>query len=516
MLPTIHPVDMAYFDALLLDILDDQKNIQLARRYHDGDQDVYLNARVQEFLGMHANNKFRMNVCRTVVSAVVDELDVVGFDTGEVADQDGRKRQAEWAWSVWTENHMDTIQDDVHQGALRDREAFVIVEWDNEKKRPAFTFNKRFVDTAAGGDGEGCWMIYENDDPNQRPLAAVKQWTEVYYDVNGFKRARTRRNIYYPERIEKWVNDGQWRHYEEAGREWPIKWKSLDGRPIGIPVIHFKNKDMRPEAWDAIPLQDAVNKLLVDVLASSDMSAFRLLVAIGWYPTTDGSAPKPDGSNLLRLAPGQIIGTTKSKSEAGLEKIGGEDVTHLVNTLKDVILFAAQITDTPASRFITTRQVAGNETLKGQEKPLKKKAADRRGLFGGPWAECMEMARRLANLYDGQDMDENVEFVTLWQTSEDLSELEQKMKFGIPLENLWAEIGYTPQQIAAMKKSQEYKLRMEKILMEGAKAAADANIPLETYLRRVGVDAKEIGKIGTEKMAEINADQEDVTPPFGQ
>lgn len=359
-------------------------------------------------------------------------------------------------------------------------------------------------------------MIYENDDPNQRPLASVKQWTEVYYDVNGFKRARTRRNIYYPERIEKWVNDGQWRHYEEAGREWPIKWKSLDGRPIGIPVIHFKNKDMRPEAWDAIPLQDAVNKLLVDVLASSDMSAFRLLVAIGWYPTTDGSAPKSDGSNLLRLAPGQIIGTTKSKSEAGLEKIGGEDVTHLVNTLKDAILFAAQITDTPASRFITTRQVAGNETLKGQEKPLKKKATDRRGLFGGPWAECMEMARRLANLYDGQGMDENVEFVTLWQTSEDLGELEQKMKFGIPLENLWAEIGYTPQQIAAMKKSQEYKLRMEKILMEGAKAAADASIPLETYLRRVGVDAKEIGKIGTEKMAEINADQEDVTPPFGQ
>ena len=212
---------------------------------------------------MHANNKFRMNVCRTVVSAVVDELDVVGFDTGEVADNEGKKKQAEWAWEMWTENHMDTVQDDVHQAALRDREAFVIVEWDSDKKRPNFTFNKRFVDTSANGDGEGCWMIYENDDPNQRPLAAVKQWTEIYYDVNGFKRTRTRRNIYYPERIEKWVNDGRWRHYEEDGKPWPINWKMLDGRPIGIPVIHFKNKDMRPEAWDAIPLQDAVNKQLV-------------------------------------------------------------------------------------------------------------------------------------------------------------------------------------------------------------------------------------------------------------
>ena len=103
MLP-IHPVDMAYFDALLFDIMDDQKNIQLARRYHDGSQDVYLNARVQEFLGLHDNNKFRMNVCRTVVSAVVDELDVVGFDTGEVADNEGKKKQAEWAWEMWTEN----------------------------------------------------------------------------------------------------------------------------------------------------------------------------------------------------------------------------------------------------------------------------------------------------------------------------------------------------------------------------------------------------------------------------
>ena len=515
MLP-IHPVDMSYFDALLLDILDDQRNIQLARRYHDGDQDVYLNSRVSEFLGMHSNNKFRMNVYRTVVSAVVDELDIVGFDTGEIADADGRKKQAEWAWNVWTENHMDAVQDEVHQAALRDREAFVIVEWDADRKRPVFTFNKRFVETAAGGDGEGCWMLYENDDPNQRPLAAVKQWVEIYYDVNGFKRSRTRRNIYYPERVEKWVNDGQWRHYVEEGKPWPITWKMGDGSPIGIPVIHFKNKDMRPEAWDAIPLQDAVNKLLVDVLAGSDMSAFRLLVAIGWYPTTDGKEPKADGSNLLKLAPGQMIGTTKSKSEAGLEKIGGEDVTHLVNTLKDAILFAAQITDTPASRFITTRQVAGNETLKGQEKPLKKKAIDRRGLFGGPWAECMEMARRLANLYDGAAMDEEIEFVALWQTSEDMGELEQKMKFGIPLETIWAEMGYTPLQIAAMKQSPEYKMRMEKLLLEGAKAAVDASVPLETYLRRVGVDMTEIGKIGTEKLAEIATRQEDVTPPFPQ
>jgi len=128
----------------------------------------------------------------------------------------------------------------------------------------------------------------------------------------------------------------------------------------------------------------------------------------------------------------------------------------------------------------------------------------------------MEMARRLANLYDAAAMDEEIEFVTLWQTSEDLSELEQKMKFGIPLENLWAEIGYTPQQIAAMKKSQEYKLRMEKMLMEGAKAAADAGIPLETFLRRAGVDMPEIGKIGTELIADIQSKQQDAIPPFQQ
>ena len=67
-----------------------------------------------------------------------------------------------------------------------------------------------------------------------------------------------------------------------------------------------------------------------------------------------------------------------------------------------------------------------------------------------------------------------------------------------------------------MKKSQEYKLRMEKMLMEGAKAATDAGIPLETFLRRAGVDMPEIGKIGTELIADIQSKQQDAIPPFQQ
>jgi len=461
----IHPVDMAILEAMVNDMLEDHKMIVLARRYHNGDQDVYLDARMREFLDLHSENPFRLNVCKGVVNAVRDELTVVGFDTDETPDTQGKKAQAEFAMGVATANRLDALQGDVHEAVLRDRETFVIVDWDAENKRVRLTHNQRFTDVGALGDGTGCWMVYENDDPNQPARAAVKQWTEIIYDTQGQPSFSTRRTVYYADRIEKWFYDGGWHEYITDEEPWPLPWVDRKKKPLGIPVIHFKNKGMMPEAWDAIPMQDAINKVLVDVLATGDMSAFSVFVALGFYPTVDGQPVKDDGSNLLPIKPGSWVGTTKSRNDADVKKLDGQDVTSMMNALKDLIVMTAQITDTPVSRFVSSGQVSSSETLKEQEQPLKKKAADRRVLFGNAWEDCMVMARKLANLFGRANLKEGTQFSTLWQHSESLDDLKKKQELGIPQETLWAEIGYSPTQITAMKGTDEYVARLSLMKM---------------------------------------------------
>lgn len=510
----IMQIEISYLDALLAADIDDQKSIVLARKYHEGKQKVYMDDRVKEFLALHPENPFRLNVCRTVVTAVKDELNVTGFDTSELLDDKTEmKAQAVWAGNIWNANHMDSIQDEVHEAAMRDRESFVIVDWDNDNKRPRFTHNQRFTDLSAGGDQEGCWILYENNDPHQPAILAVKQWLETITDANisPFPLSRIRRTLYYPDHVEKWVYQNGWQHYAEEGEEWPIPWRDKNGQPLGIPIVHFMNENLTPEAWDAIPMQDAINKTLVDILSNSDMSAFRSYKAFGWYPTTDGQAPKADGSNLLKFKPGQFVGSVKPPDQASMDAIIGEDVTPMVNTLKDLIILTAQITDTPVSRFMASGQIAGSLTLKEQEQPLKKKAADRRSLFGDAWQQCMVMARKLQNAFGTGNLDETIQFFTMWLHTESLDELTKKQALGVPFETIWVEMGYTREQIMAMKQTDEYRIELAKKLWDAAFSATQSGAALETFLQSIGWTEEDLQNMGTQKLAAIKLQQEDIT-----
>jgi hypothetical protein len=224
-------------------------------------------------------------------------------------------------------------------------------------------------------------------------------------------------------------------------------------------VAHFKNSGLRPEAWDAIPMQDAVNKTLIDILAAGDATAFRIFSAFGWMPTSDGKPPASDGSNRLELVPGAVVGSTSPT--ATLNAIEGADVTPMMNTLSQLIQFTAMITDTPSSRFTATGAVQSGETLKQTEKPLKKKAKTRRVRFGDAWEDAFGMARKLQNLYGSEKLDEAVPLQTLWENAESLDDLTLKKALGVPQERIWQEMGYSQSEITAMQDMDDYKAKVD-------------------------------------------------------
>lgn len=454
---------------------EDEKRAQgvivLARRYYDGVQVVMMTTRQKAWLDLHpGKTQFVVNVSATVVDAVVERLRVTGFEVmagaGDAGDASDETASLLWDW--WTDNRMDALQVEVHRAAVRDGEAFVLTAWNNGAARPDFVFHPRFVDKQAGGDGFGMWMEYEHGDPYGQPLRAVKQWTER--QANG--QVRTRQTHYYPERIEKWVQDGDWKPIQDEGDAgWPLAWVMPDGSPIGIPVAHFRNPGSRSELADVIPLQDALNKAWLDIMAASDSTAFRMLVVLGFVPTTDGNEPAADGSNLLQVAPGQMLATRKKPGDVSVESIEPASLEPLLNVEERIVYRVAQVSDTPLSRFQFTRQVAAEGTLRQMDAPLIAKIELRQTLFGNAWEDCMESARRQAAAFGGMAVDLVTNVGAVWapamvRDDETMIKTAQgKQALGVPEAQLWSELGYDAQQIDEMLAMPEVQARLSAMNM---------------------------------------------------
>lgn len=430
-----------------------QENIVMARNYFDGDHDAKLTERQKEFLfhNRKGEERFAVNYCAMIVKAVYERLIVKAFKS-ENEDLAG------WAWDLWQANRMDAKQIDVHRSAIRDGETFVFVEWDDEEERVSFIPHPRYTDPYFEGTGFGCKAFYPDDDQNQPMEKASKRWTERYEDDRGGSHTRRRMNVYYPERVEKWViggvqgDESGWVPFVEEGETWPIPWVDARGEPLGIPIVHFANPGRKSELWDAVPVQDLINKTALDIIATADACGFPIRF-VNWTPTTDGLPPESDGGNLLQLFPGAWVQMPETGT---VETIPPADIVRLMDSLDSWILKLAQITDTPISRFQVTRQVAAEGTIKQQEAPLLAKIRIRQTHFGNSWEDCFYIARRLENV-KARGVDEEALLSTLWEQAETRDEkayreaLQLEMLMGVPKEKLWEKLGYDQDEIAKMK-----------------------------------------------------------------
>lgn len=463
-----NPETIAFLQAESNEEGDYQTDIVQARDYDAGRQFVALTERLREFLGGDTANdsedykRLRLNICGVILASIVDILIVAGFDTDEMPQEQPDinergepttkliKPVAAWAWNIWQRNRMDAKQRRVHEATLRDGESFVIIDWDNNSKRPRFTPHVRFVDvsgTATNADvGEGCRAFYRNDDSDQDLLFVTKRWTEVLHTAEGTRNTRQRLTVYLPGEIRKYAGfPGAWKRTQDADDEpWPIPWKHKDGSPLGIPVAHFISS-AGMEAREAWPIQNLINKILIDLATESDIAAFRIMVAFGWKPVDR------DG-NPIAWQPGTIIG---SESEDGrLDVFDGGDLSRFMNVIEGLMFWAAMVTATPISRFITTKQVAAEGTQKEQNAPLLNKARNRQSELANAWTHAMYMAMRLENTYGKGGLDESAFLSTTFEPLEardEGAELDRAIKrrtLGIPIQIIARELGMTPEDVA--------------------------------------------------------------------
>jgi hypothetical protein len=405
---------------------------ELARQYYGGEHDTALTDRLKKFLPPRL--KFRDNFCNVVVDALAERLEVIGFESNVEAISD-------WAWEVWQQNRMDYMQVVVHTETVMLGDSYVLCDWDVENGRPRWTHQL-------------AEMILPHYSEVTRTIDwASKKWIQ---HMKIGEEPETRLNLYYPDRVEKYVaRGGVWAKYQdEEDLTWPLPWVASDGSPIGVPLIHFRNRPLgadfgQSEIINVIPMQDLLNKTLIDLIMVLDTLAFpqRYTVDIN------------HGSSRLEILPGSV---TEFHTEAdGGGQVGqwaAAPVDGPLRAIEGIVQHIAGTTRTPQHLFQIAAGMPSGEALKTAETGLVKKAQQRMVNFGNSWEDCITMGLKIQAAF-GQAIStpDDLRVQVEWGDPETRNEqahleaLKAKMELGISKHQIWRELGYSQEQIDQME-----------------------------------------------------------------
>ncbi len=351
----------------------------------------------QYYAGIHnlafASEKFRSafgryfqtftdNLCPSVCDTLADRLIVLGFAV-ETANDTDNTRITDEIMAIWNTNRMDRQSGQVHLEAIRSGDSYVIV-WPDGDNRPVFYPNRALTMT----------VLYDDDIPGQINWAA-KLWQQ---DDRTF-----RLTLYYPDRIEKYVTTKasdtapkkatEFVPYELPSEAWPLvnPWNQ-------VPVFHFANNQSsdrfgRSELADVVPLQDALNKTLIDKLVAQEFAAFRQRWATGLEVPVNEETGKP--VEPFKAAVDRLW--TVSDKDTRFGDFDATDLSQLEQSAEGWRKEIATVSRTPLHYVIPpTGTWPSGEALKTAEGPFTAKAKDRTVAFGNAWEDAMQLAYKMA------------------------------------------------------------------------------------------------------------------------
>ena len=438
------------------------RQYSMYQSYYDGEHNVQLTKRAAKYLeasGLPYAHNTTDIVCDKLASKL--EIESITFGTS-LSDEDDTNSENDkllnaWFAKVWNDNKGGLVSNIVHKQATRKGDAYGVVWYDPERGL-RLTYN--LPDSAL--------PVYRADDPLQLDCI-VKMWNER--DALGEVRMN-RMNLYYADRIEKYARsttNGVWGSYRDAGEtEWPIAWRRPTvegadseitiGRPMGHAMAHFRNKvDGRElgvsEIHKVLPMQDALNKRLVDLDLVSDNQGYQQRYAIGI-----------EKNSTLRNFPGSLWRTSRKDAKFGAFPPG--DLSQILKAIDQQLEQIASLTDTPLHSLTQTKATSG-ESLKQSEAGLIEKVRDRADTYADAWTQLVRVALRMAIDYgllpeSLAELDDGAVTVAInWKDPESRNEdsywstQEAKQRIGVSRNTLLLEAGYDPENERAHRESEQ-------------------------------------------------------------
>jgi len=426
----INPVTESIMSWIQQQTDERRDDYEIARRYYGGEHDTAITDRLKKFLPPRL--AFRDNFMNVVVDALAERLKVIGF-TSE--DEDF----AEWAWGLWQTNRMDYTQVVIHTEAVMLGDSYVLCDWDAVKGRPRWTH-----------------QIAEMILPHYNETTREIDWVSKKWMQRGMTgdEPETRLNIYYPDRVEKYVaRGGVWARHEDALDEaWPVPWLDKAGEPLGIPVVHFRNRPMgndfgQSEIINVIPMQDLLNKTLIDLTMILDTLAFPQRYTLNVN----------HNSSRLEIMPGSVAEFHSEYDGGSVGQWTAASVDGPLKAIESLVQHIAGTTRTPQHLFQIMGGAPSGEALKTAESGLVNKAQQRMVNFGNAWEDCLTMGLRIQAAFGtAMTVMEDAMLEVTWDDPETRNEqahmeaLKSKAELGVSKHQIFRELGYTQEQIDQM------------------------------------------------------------------
>lgn len=374
---------------------------------------------------------FSDNFCRLVVQAVDERLTVTGFRVdGKAGD---RK-----AWAMWQRNQLDAQHQKAHREALV--KGWCPVTVDADPRDPSGGTPR-----IRAHEADQFAIAYDDDDSLIRS-AALRRWRTA----DGRRLA----TLYFPDRIEKYqmAEDGKtWLERRVGDEPWPLP-HDLGVVPV-VPIVNDPDLYNRgtSEIGAMLPMQNALNLLMSDMLVSAEYTAFPQRWVTGLEIPVDPDTGKP--VQPFKLAYDRMLMARDKDARFG--QLDAADLQPYIKAIEAVVQHIASTTRTPPHYLLgQSGAFPSGESLKATETGLVAKVRRRQRDFGEAWEEDVSLSFRVAGDARRAEIEDKE---AIWRDPEVRTEAEHvdallKLKsLGVPLEQLWADAGYSPQLIDRWK-----------------------------------------------------------------
>lgn len=408
--------------------------------YYDGKHPFNFSS--EKFKNQFARRlqKFRDNLCPTCVKAPADRLEVIGFSSQK--DSDIYKK----SWELWKLSLMPKISRDVHRDAFKTGDGYAIVWLDDEGKARIWRQDPR-----------NCCVFYNPE------TGKVETGAKVWRGKDDFIYL----TLYFTDRIEKYISRSKqaagnmpttaaaFVKREVEGEVWPVP---VDGDVC--PLFHFGLEGSILN--DVIPINDALNKTVADLLVSSEANSLRQRWTAGLTYEVDPET----GKQIIPWDPNaQFIGSQDAAAKFG--QFPDTVLQDFILTINDFRAEVANIAGIPQYYFrLEGGTIPSGEALRKAESRFTSLIKDAQLDFGETWAAVVRFALTL----EGSNVPAPGDAATLetqWRPADpisdnELADLTQKKKaIGISTPRALSELGYSDADIKTMAD-------------ENATAAADA------------------------------------------